>query len=95
MLMAAWFLSSEYIFSIIDTIFYGLSINFFGPLKYSLLPIHLKKNELIAGNGLVEGGTFIAILLGTIIGGLLITKDNGLLIISTIIIAFAIASLFW
>jgi acyl-[acyl-carrier-protein]-phospholipid O-acyltransferase/long-chain-fatty-acid--[acyl-carrier-protein] ligase len=55
----------------------GMQSAFFGPLKYSLLPLHLKEDELITGNGLIEGGTFISILLGTIIGGLLIRTQYG------------------
>lgn len=49
----------------------GLHSTFFGPVKYALLPQHLKQEELVGGNGLVEMGTFVAILLGTIAGGLL------------------------
>ena len=50
----------------------GTSAAFFGPLKYSLLPELLPEEKLVAANGLVEGGTFLAILLGTIIGGVLV-----------------------
>jgi 1-acyl-sn-glycerol-3-phosphate acyltransferase len=50
----------------------GLHSTLFGPLKYSLLPQVLKPEELTGGNGLVEMGTFIAILLGTILGANLI-----------------------
>ena len=42
----------------------------FGPIKYGILPDHLKREELPAGNALVEGATFLAILLGTIAGGI-------------------------
>ncbi|HTH94465.1 MAG TPA: MFS transporter [Rhodocyclaceae bacterium] len=50
----------------------GAHSTFFGPLKYSILPQHLHAEELVGGNALVEGATFLAILLGTILGGLLI-----------------------
>ncbi|MBI1275555.1 acyl-[ACP]--phospholipid O-acyltransferase, partial [bacterium] len=63
---------------------------FFGPLKYSLLPDHLKEDELMAGNGLIEAGTFLAILTGTLLGGLLILKEGGVLGISTIVVAIAL-----
>lgn len=43
----------------------------FGPLKYSLMPQHLHETELVGGNALVDTGTFLAILLGTIVGGLI------------------------
>lgn len=50
----------------------GVQSALFGPVKYSILPQHLKREELTGGNGLVEMGTFVAILIGTILGGLLI-----------------------
>ena len=43
----------------------------FGPVKYAILPQHLAETELLLGTGLVEGATFVAILLGQIAGGLL------------------------
>lgn len=50
----------------------GLHSTMFGPLKYAILPQHLHEDELIGGNALIESGTFLAILLGTILGGSLI-----------------------
>jgi len=55
----------------------GTKSAFFGPLKYSLLPEHLKKSELIGANGLVEMATFVSILIGTILGGELIRGVDG------------------
>ena len=49
---------------------FGVIAALFGPIKYGILPDHLERSELPAGNALVEGATFIAILLGTIVGGL-------------------------
>ena len=49
----------------------GLQSTFFGPIKYSIIPQHLKQQELISGNALVEMGTFLAILLGSISGVIL------------------------
>ncbi len=49
----------------------GAQSAFFGPVKYAILPQHLKESELVGGNAFVEMGTFLAILLGTITGGLL------------------------
>lgn len=68
----------------------GVQSAFFGPIKYSLLPEHLKEDELIRGNGLIEGGTFLSILLGTIFGGLIIRTEYGTEIISAFAIIFAI-----
>jgi acyl-[acyl-carrier-protein]-phospholipid O-acyltransferase/long-chain-fatty-acid--[acyl-carrier-protein] ligase len=54
----------------------GVIAALFGPIKYGILPDHLAQAELPAGNALVEGATFLAILLGTIVGGLA-AKDGG------------------
>lgn len=69
----------------------GTQATFFGPLKYAILPDQLKDNELIAGNGLIEAGTFLSILLGTILGGVLILIPGGQYLISGIIVLIAIA----
>jgi len=50
----------------------GLHSTLFGPVKYAYLPQHLNERELTGGNGMVEMGTFVAILLGNVAGGLLI-----------------------
>ncbi len=59
----------------------------FGPIKYGILPQHLKSTELVAGNGLVQMGTFLAILIGTITGGLLIGLENTVILSSVIVLA--------
>ena len=57
------------IYFLLFTIFLiGTQATFFSPMKYSVLPDHLAEKELITGNGMLEGGTFIAILLGSVIG---------------------------
>ncbi len=70
----------------------GVQSAFFGPIKYGILPQHLHESELIGGNGMVELGTFMAILLGTILGTQLIVKAPGgtILLISIVIIVVAI-----
>ncbi|GJL71328.1 MAG: acyl-[ACP]--phospholipid O-acyltransferase [Nitrosomonas sp.] len=68
----------------------GTQSAFFGPVKYGILPDHLQENELIGGNALIETGTFISILLGTILGGLLILADNGPIIISVLVVSMAL-----
>ncbi|MBL8346951.1 MAG: MFS transporter [Rubrivivax sp.] len=50
----------------------GLHSTLFGPVKYAYLPEHLSERELTGGNGMIEMGTFVAILLGNVIGGVLI-----------------------
>jgi len=49
----------------------GLQSTLFGPVKYSILPQHLREDELVGGNALIEAGTFVSILIGTLAGGLL------------------------
>ena len=52
----------------------GVHSTFFGPIKYAILPQHLDSDEVLGGTGLVEAGTYIAILGGTILGGLLVLQ---------------------
>lgn len=52
----------------------GVHSTFFGPIKYAILPQHLERDEVLGGTGLVEAGTYIAILGGTILGGLLVLQ---------------------
>src|SRR5262245_34410641 len=69
----------------------GTHSTVFGPIKYALLPQHLHPDELIAGNALIEAGTFLAILFGTILGGSLVSFDNGALIVGGVGVVCAIA----
>ena len=71
----------------------GLQSTLFGPVKYSILPNVLKPEELTGGNGLVEMGTSISILVGMIGGGLIfkLAGDNGPWVAGATIIALAIA----
>ncbi len=54
----------------------GMHSTFFGPLKYSSLPQLLKEDELITGNAWIEAGTFLSILLGTLLGGVLVSHSK-------------------
>ncbi|MCZ6763982.1 MAG: acyl-[ACP]--phospholipid O-acyltransferase [Alphaproteobacteria bacterium] len=71
----------------------GLQSAFFGPLKYSVLPAHLTKDELVGGNALIETGTFLAILIGTILGTQLVLGTQGIVIVSVCVLGFALAGL--
>ncbi|MBM3117862.1 MFS transporter [Jeongeupia naejangsanensis] len=55
---------------------FGLHSTLFGPVKYALLPQHLRDDELVGGNAMIEAGTFVAILVGTLAGGLLASMDS-------------------
>ena len=61
------------------TFLMGLHSTLFGPVKFAYLPQHLDETELVGGNGLVEMGTFVAILLGTLAGGEIagVTRGDG------------------
>jgi acyl-[acyl-carrier-protein]-phospholipid O-acyltransferase/long-chain-fatty-acid--[acyl-carrier-protein] ligase len=59
----------------------GTHSTVFGPVKYALLPQHLREDELVAGNALIEAGTFLAILFGTILGGSIVLMDQGALVV--------------
>lgn len=69
----------------------GMHSTLFGPVKYAMLPQHLRTDELVAGNALVEAGTFTAILLGTLAGGLLAALEDGTLWISIAAMLIAVA----
>ncbi len=69
----------------------GTQAAFFGPVKYALIPQHLRATELLGGNALVEMGTFVAILLGTLVGGLLISVPNPPLALAICVLFFSIA----
>ncbi|MCK5432026.1 MAG: MFS transporter, partial [Gammaproteobacteria bacterium] len=77
--------------------FMGTQSTLFGPLKYSILPQHLLEDELLGGNGMIQMGTYMAILLGTIVGGVLISMNsnegwaNGGLYVSIVIVFLATA----
>jgi MFS family permease len=72
MLLAAWGLWQQQVLVLLLCTFgMGLHSTMFGPAKYAYLPQHLHQDELTGGNGLVEMGTFVAILMGNVAGGLL------------------------
>lgn len=69
----------------------GTQSALFGPVKYSILPQHLHETELVGGNGLVETGTFLAILLGTLSGGLLIgLGESGIALVGGVLLLVAL-----
>jgi len=61
----------------------------FGPVKYSILPQHLHENELVGGNGLVEMGTFLAILAGTIGAGIMMSTTHYAPVVSVAMVGIA------
>lgn len=68
----------------------GTQAALFGPVKYAILPQHLPEAKLVGGNAVVEAGTFVSILLGTIAGGLVMGQGEGGTLISIIALAVAL-----
>ena len=92
MICAAFGLYFENISLLIGVLFLlGMQSAIFGPIKYGVIPQLLNDKELIGGNGLVGMGTFLAILLGTALGGLLIgMEEGGNVAVSSLVIVIAV-----
>jgi acyl-[acyl-carrier-protein]-phospholipid O-acyltransferase / long-chain-fatty-acid--[acyl-carrier-protein] ligase len=69
----------------------GVQAAFFGPVKYGILPELLAPEDLLSGNAVIEAGTFLAILIGTIAGGILIMLVNGPMLVAASVLAFSAA----
>ncbi len=82
-------LDNPYLFLLV-LFFAGTLAAFFGPIKYGILPQHLNRDELIAGNALIEMGTFVTILLGTMFGGFLVRDEMGRLILAAVIVGLSV-----
>jgi MFS family permease len=68
----------------------GVHSTFFGPIKYAILPQHLHKDEVLAGTGLVEAGTYLAILAGMILGGAMAPMDSTISVIALALVGYMI-----
>ena len=91
MLCAAYAFYTGSIYALISLLFLmGTQSTFFGPAKYSYIPQHLSSTELVAGNALVQMGTFVAILIGTMLGGILIAGEEGRHWVAITIVVLAI-----
>ncbi|MFA7595035.1 MAG: MFS transporter [Novosphingobium sp.] len=66
----------------------GIHSTFFGPIKYAILPQHLRKEEVLAGTGLVEAGTYLAVLGGTILAGWIPVEWAAACVIVTAVIGY-------
>lgn len=69
----------------------GVQATLFGPCKYAILPQHLTEAELVGGNALIEMGTYLAILLGTLTGGILVGWDGGESVVAAGVFLVAVA----
>jgi len=92
LLAAVGFMQHSVAILYVVTFLMGLHSTLFGPVKYAYLPQHLKDRELVGGNGLVEMGTFVAILLGTMLGGALAgMQGDGAVYVAAVCLLLAIA----
>ncbi|MEJ2763281.1 MFS transporter [Photobacterium sp. MCCC 1A19761] len=89
-LAAIAFVTESYTALLVLLFLMGTQSAFFGPAKYALLPQHLKKEELVSGNALVETGTFLAILIGTLLAGIIANQPHAHTIAAVSVVAFAI-----
>lgn len=72
----------------------GVQSTLFGPAKYSYIPQHMSDEELVGANALVQFGTFAAILIGTMCGGVLIASEAGKDAVAIAIIVLALCGYF-
>ncbi len=79
----------QVIFLLLLLFLMGTQSAFFGPVKYSIIPQHLDESEIVGGNALVEMGTFVSILLGTVTGGILVNQGRLLSGATLIVVAAA------
>ena len=87
---AIGFITESYIILLILLFLMGTQSAFFGPVKYALLPQQLKPKELVPGNALVETGTFLAILLGTLGAGIIASAEGAKYIAAAGVVVFAL-----
>lgn len=92
MLLAALGFYFENIWYLLAVLFFmGCQSALFGPVKYSILPQHLSEEGLLKGNGIIEMGTFLAILIGTLVGGIVVLIDDfGPVYVSILVICIAV-----
>jgi 1-acyl-sn-glycerol-3-phosphate acyltransferase len=92
MCLAAWgFIAANIPILLACTFLMGLHSTLFGPVKFAYLPYHLNERELTGGNGMVEMGTFVAILMGNVVGGILIAiPQTGAQMVALSCVALAI-----
>jgi 1-acyl-sn-glycerol-3-phosphate acyltransferase len=91
MSLAAWGFLADSLWQLVAALFLmGLHSTVFGPVKYGYLPQHLRTEELIGGNGLIEMGTFVAILLGEVLGAWLAAIPQGRAATSATVVGVAV-----
>ncbi len=82
-LMIAWagYTTAGLVLMLAAVLFLGVHSAFFGPIKYAILPQHLHEDEVLGGTGLVESGTYLAILIGTVLGGFIAVQHAAIVVL--------------
>jgi acyl-[acyl-carrier-protein]-phospholipid O-acyltransferase/long-chain-fatty-acid--[acyl-carrier-protein] ligase len=91
LIAAVGFLIPSAILLFVALILTGVLSALFGPVKYGILPDHLARHELVAGNALVETATFLAILAGTVGGGIMVAEASPWAVAATVIAVSVVA----
>ena len=92
MLLAGYaFVTASYTLLLLVLFLMGCQSTLFGPVKYAYLPQQLHSDELIGGNALVESGTYMAIILGLLVGGLAAAGDSSNAVLAGLLLAIAIS----
>lgn len=87
---ASGFLLQQFWMLLLALFLMGVQSTIFGPIKYSILPQALRREELVGGNGMVEMGTSVAILTGSILGGWLIIHEGGRTLVASTVLGIAV-----
>jgi MFS family permease len=92
-LMLAWtgYSTVGLVLMLFATLCLGVHSAFFGPIKYAILPQHLHEDEVLGGTGLVESATYIAILLGTILGGFMAVQHAAIAVLTVAVLGWLVA----
>jgi MFS family permease len=95
LLASVAFVTQSYLILFLLLFLMGCQSTFFGPVKYAYLPQHLATGELIGGNAMVESGTYVAIMLGLVVGGLSVVVDpDTLYVLVSFLIGIAVVGYF-
>lgn len=89
-LASSFIISQNFLVLLILLFLMGVQSAFFGPVKYAIIPQHLHDDELVGGNALVEMGTFVAILAGTLGAGLLVELPHAHYWVAIAVVLFAL-----
>ena len=91
MALAAWGFVASLLWPLVAALFLmGVHSTLFGPVKYAYLPQHLHADELVGGNGMIEMGTFVAILIGQVLGAWLVSVTDSGTLVASVVLALAV-----